>query len=48
MSYSIEIDERTKEAIREILSSMVNPVKITLYRDKFCEWTEINWCEIAK
>lgn len=48
MSYSIEIDERTREAIREILSSMVNPVKIVLYRDKFCEWTEINWCEIAK
>ncbi|NPB00457.1 MAG: glutaredoxin [Crenarchaeota archaeon] len=48
MSYSIEIDERTREAIREILSSMVNPVKIVLYKDKFCEWTEINWCEIAR
>ncbi|NPA23329.1 MAG: conjugal transfer protein TraF [Crenarchaeota archaeon] len=48
MGYSIEIDERTREAIREILSSMTNPVKIVLYRDKFCEWTDINWCEITK
>ncbi len=47
-AYFIELDEKTREAIREILSSMINPVKIVLYKDKFCEWTEIDWCRVTE
>ncbi len=47
-TYFIELDDRTREVIKEILSSMVNPVKIVLYKDKFCEWTEIDWCRVTE
>ncbi len=48
MGFSIEIDEQTREAIRGILSELENPVKITLYGGRFCEWGEVNWCRLVE
>ncbi len=45
--YSLEIDEQTREAIRDILNGLENPVKLTLYRGKFCEWSDVNWCDLV-
>ncbi len=48
MGFSIEIDEQTREAIRSILSELQNPVKVTLYGGKFCEWGDVNWCSLVE
>ncbi len=45
--YRLEVDEETKRAIRDILSELENPVRLTLYRGKFCEWSDVNWCDLA-
>lgn len=40
----IEVDEETREVIREVLSSMANPVEVLFFTSKRCAGRETNWC----
>lgn len=40
----IEVDEETKEVIREILSQMRNPVEILFFTSNTCGNRDTNWC----
>ena len=40
----IEVDEETKEIIREMLSQMVNPVVFDFFTSKTCANRDTNWC----
>lgn len=43
-TFHIEIDEDTKEAIREYLSRMENPIELKLFTSKTCGRRDVNWC----
>jgi len=45
--YTIEIDEQTRETLKNILSELENPVRLTLYKGRFCEWSDVNWCDLV-
>lgn len=40
----IEVDEETKNVIREMLSQMVNPVVFDLFTTSSCAGRDTNWC----
>jgi len=40
----IEVDEETKEAIKEVLSQMQNPVEVEFFTSANCAGRETNWC----
>lgn len=40
----IEVDEETKEIIKEILSQMKNPVEILFFTSNTCGNRDTNWC----
>ncbi|ABL87792.1 Glutaredoxin-like domain protein [Pyrobaculum islandicum DSM 4184] len=40
----IEVDEETREIIREMLSQMENPVEINFFTSQNCAGRETNWC----
>ncbi|AAL64142.1 glutaredoxin-like protein [Pyrobaculum aerophilum str. IM2] len=40
----IEVDEETKEIIKEMLSQMENPVNINFFTSPNCAGRETNWC----
>lgn len=40
----IEVDEETKEIIKEMLSQMENPVEINFFTSRSCGGRETNWC----
>ncbi|MEZ0249131.1 MAG: thioredoxin family protein [Thermoproteus sp.] len=40
----IEVDEETKEIIKETLSQMESPVEINFFRNNSCGGRETNWC----
>ncbi|MEM1597863.1 MAG: thioredoxin family protein [Pyrobaculum sp.] len=40
----IEVDEETKEIIKEMLSQMENPVEINFFTSEACGGRETNWC----
>ncbi len=40
----IEVDEETKEIIKEILSQMKNPVEVLFFTSNTCGNRDTNWC----
>ncbi|MFB6470838.1 MAG: thioredoxin family protein [Vulcanisaeta sp. AZ3] len=40
----IEVDEETKEVIKEILSQMKNPVEVLFFTSNTCGNRDTNWC----